>query len=259
MRNRVLLWISVLLLACPAALAETDDRHIPPEELLAGTALGLDPDPPAIVSSDEMMALSDDMRVIPDGRALAHFFNNLGVQLMQNGETAAAFYAIRRAITENDQSFAPAWDSLGTLYRRQGLGFHAEAAFLQALEIDRSDLTAMSNLTALYDRRGDPKLAARYRKKVRTHRKKNPYYRFQLARVAYAVEEYGLAIEHLKYAIRRHKDEDRFCALLGMVYLQMGDEEKSRRWMARAEEYAKSNSMKSIYSSKIDRLMSASR
>lgn len=381
MRIRTLLWFSIPLLACSIALAETDGPPISADELLAGTALGLGPEPPVIVSNDEVLALSDemreflenhvsrradarvklnqlsgavfsttafgleydkttrtaaetfaarrgnclsftfmfvvlargagldasfqeveipsewtfaedtyvlnrhinihvaigffpaqsvdfniadfkadyDMRVVSDKRALAHFFNNLGAELMLQGDMTAAFYAIRKAITENDRSFAPAWDSLGTLYRRQDLDFHAEAAFLRALEIDRSDLTAMSNLTALYDRRGDSKLAARYRKKVSAHRKRNPYYRFQLARVAYAVKDYGLAIEHLKYAIRRHKDEDRFCALLGMVYLQMGDEEKSRRWMARAEEYAESNSMKSLYSSKIDRLMSASR
>jgi Flp pilus assembly protein TadD len=382
MRYRVLRWISVLLLACPTALAETDGRHISPDELLAGTSLGLGPDPPAMVSSDEVMALSDDMweflknrisrragnpvklkqltgamfneeffgleydevtrtaaetfaarqgnclsftfmfvvlargvgldahfqeveipsewtfardtyilnrhinihvgfkfrgipdkivdfniadfeadydmRVVSDDRALAHYFNNLGAELMQDGEMTAAFYAIRRAITENDRNFAPAWDSLGTLYRRKGLAYHAEAAFLQALEIDKSDLTAMSNLTSLYDRRGEPKLAARYRKKVNSYRMRNPYYRFQLARIAYHLEDYDLAINHLKYALRKDREEDSFCALLGLVYLQTGDEEKSRRWMARAEEYAKTDKMKGIYSSKIDRLISAS-
>jgi hypothetical protein len=39
----------------------------------------------------------------------------------------------------------------------------------------------------------------------------------------------------------------------------MGDEKKSLRWMARAEKLAETDSSKSLYSSKIDRLMSASR
>jgi Flp pilus assembly protein TadD len=383
MRYRALLWVSVLLLASSTALAETDGRQIPPDQLLAGTALDLGLDPVPIVSSEEVMALSDDMReflkdhvgrragdpvklrqladavfnerifgleydeatrtaaetfgarrgnclsftfmfvvlargvgldahfqeveippdwaftkdtyilnrhinihvdfdvgvlppkvvdfniadfradydmeIVSDERALAHFFNNLGAELMHEGEMTAAFYAIRRAITVDDQSFAPAWDSLGTLYKRKGLSEYAEAAFLQALEIDKSDLTAMSNLTAIYDRRGEPKLAARYRGKVNSHRKRNPYYRFQLARIAYAVEDYDLAIDHLKYAMQKRREEDQFCALLGLVYLEMGEEEKSRRWMARAEEYARTDKMKGIYSSKIDKLMSASR
>jgi len=381
MRYRAVLWVAILLLGCPSALAETAGRHISPGELLTGTALDLGPDRPAMVSNDEVMALSDEMRefldnhvsrragqnvklkqladavfskrtfgleydeathtaaetfaarrgnclsftfmfvvlargagleatfqeveipsewtfventfilnrhvniyvdqgplppkivdfniadfradydmqTISDRRALAHFFNNMGAEFMQHGDTTAAFYAIRRAIAENDRTFAPAWDSLGTLYSRNGLGDHAEAAFLQALEIDRSDLTAMTNLTALYDRRGDSKLAARYRKKVRSHRMRNPYYRFQLARLAYSFEDYDQAIGHLKYAIRRGREDDRFDALLALVYLRMGDEEKSRRWMARAEKLAKTDELRSVYSSKIDRLISASK
>jgi len=380
MRYRALLWISVLLLACSTTLAETDGRHISPDNLLAGTALGLGPDPPAIVSNDEVMALSDDMReflrthvsdgagysfklnqlsdaiirkgsfgleydettrtaaetfrarrgnclsftfmfvvmargvgidarfqevdippewtfakdtsilnrhinihaelemsqqrvvdfnimdfqadydmrIISDERALAHFFNNMGAELMQHGELTAAFHAFRIAIAENDRSFSPAWANLGTLYGRKGLANHAEAAYLQALEIDRSNLIAMSNLTALYDRRGDPKQAARYRNKVNSHRKRNPYYRYQLARVAFLAKDYDLAVDHLKYAARKHRNEDRFCFMLGLVYLQMGDEKKSRQWMARAEELAETDALKSFYSSKIDRLMSAS-
>ena len=378
---RALLWFSILLLGFSTALAETGGRHISPDELLAGTALGLGPDPPAIISNDETMALSDEMReflennvgkraglsvkvkqladaifnenkfgleygeatrtaaetftarrgnclsftfmfvamargvgldarfqeveippewtfaketyilnrhvniyvdqgrrppkvvdfniadfksdydtrIISDGRALAHFFNNIGAELMQKGEVPGAFYAFRKAIAENDRSFAPAWDSLGTLYGRMGLFYHAEAAFLQALEIDRSDLTAMTNLTALYDRLGEPKLAARYRNKVTSHRMRNPYYRFQLARVAYHLEDYDLAINHLKYAMQKGRKDDRFCALLGLVYLQKGNEKKSRLWMARAAQYADTDRMNSIYSSKIDRLISASR
>jgi Flp pilus assembly protein TadD len=200
-----------------------------------------------------------DTRIISDQRALAHFFNNMGAELMQHGDVAGAFYAIRKAITENDQSFAPAWDSLGTLYGRMGLFYHAEASFLQALEIDRSDLTAMANLTALYDRLGEPKLASRYRNKVTTHRMRNPYYRFQLARTAYHLEDYDLAINHLKYAVQKGRNDDRFCALLGLVYLQLGDEKKSRRWMARAEKYSETDALKRTYSSKIDRLISASK
>ena len=138
-----------------------------------------------------------DMRIIPDERALAHFFNNLGAEHMQRGEMAAAFQAFREAIVEHDSNFAPAWDSLGTLYGRLDLSYHAEAAFLHALEIDRLDLTAMNNLTALYDRRGEPKLAERYRKKVKEHREHNPYYRFQRARIAYHAQDYDLALHPL--------------------------------------------------------------
>jgi Flp pilus assembly protein TadD len=381
MRYRALLCFSLLLLASPNLAAQTRRQNVSPDELLSGAALGLDADPAAIVSEEEVMALSDDMlefldtyvntggteiiklyqlgraviskgslgvtydettrtaaetfaarrgnclsftfmfvvlargagidarfqeveippawtfekntyilnrhinihvdlgygrervvdfniedfeteydqEVVSDNRALAHFYNNMGAELMQNGEMAEAFAAFRKAIAEYDRSFAPAWDNLGTLYRRADLSYHAEAAFLRALEIDKSDLIAMSNLTTLYDLRGDPGLAASYRKKVDSHRRENPYYRFQLARVAFHAEDYELAISHLKHAVRRLRDEDQFCALLGLVYLKMGEEAKARRWMDRAEKYAQDGTMKSIYSSKIDNLIAASR
>lgn len=381
MRFRTVLWISILLIAHSAAPAEHDRPPVTPEELLAGTVLDLGSDLPSIVTNDEVMALSGEMReflgenvgrragiivslkqlsnavlnqevfgleydqttrtaaqafetrhanclsftfmfvvmargagldarfqeveippewtfreetfvlnrhinihvdqgrfppkmvdfnmadfsteydtrVIRDERALAHFFNNLGAEYMQRGKVAEAFQAFRRALAENDSSFAPAWDGLGTLYARMGHSFHAEAAFLRALEIDKSDLTAMNNLTALYDRRGEPELAKRYRNKVTRHRMRNPYYRFHLARLAYRTEDYDGARDHLKFATRKRREDDRFYALLGLVYLQMGDEERSRQSMAKAEELTKLNSMKSLYSTKIDKLIAASR
>jgi len=202
---------------------------------------------------------SYEMRVVSDQRALAHFFNNLGVERMQYGDITTAFFAFRRAIAENDSRFAPAWTNLGTLYNRQGLSEYAEAAYLQALEVDRSDHIAMSNLSALYQRRGDQEQARYYRNRVNSHRKQNPYYRYHMAREAFLAKDYDSAISHLKYAARKRRDEDRFCALLGLVYLHQGDEKKSQKWMARAEKLAETDALKQIYSSKIARLKSESR
>ncbi len=199
-----------------------------------------------------------DMRTISDERAMSHFFNNMGIELMQHGEVAKAFFALRRAIAENDRKFSPAWTSLGTLYSRAGLSYHAEAAYLQAIDIDRSDLVAMSNLSVLYQRRGDQEQAAYYRKRLHSHRKQNPYYRCQLAREAIVAKDYDEAIGHLKFAARKRKDEHVFYALLGFAYLQKGNEEASRKWMAKAEEFAPTNELKSLYSTKIDRLKAAS-
>jgi Flp pilus assembly protein TadD len=199
------------------------------------------------------------MRVVSDSRALAHFFNNLGAELMQQGEKETAFAAFRKALAEYDPTFSPAWDNLGTLYSRHGVDTHAEAAYLKALEIDSAALVAMSNLTTLYDRRGDPEQAGRYRNKVDSHRRKNPYYRYNLAQKAFDSEDYDDAIEHLKYAIRKLKDEARFCFLLGRVYLKMGDQEKARKWISKARNLATDEELKKAYSAEIDRLESASR
>ena len=88
------------------------------------------------------------------------------------------------------------------------------------------------------------------------HRRDNPYYRYQRARDAYEAEDYGTAISHLKYAIRKKKDEDQFYFLLGMCYLQKGNQRAARRWLARAEEVAATDALKHRYSSKLEMLLS---
>jgi len=199
---------------------------------------------------------SYDMRKISDSRARAHYFNNMGVESMQAGDTASALGYFRRAIAENDRQFSPAWTNLGTLYSRNGHPAYAEAAYLLALKVDDGDLVAMSNLAGFYEQQGDAERAAMYRKRVMDHRRENPYYRYQRARDAYSAEDYGTAISHLKYAIRKKKNEDEFYFLLGMCYLKKGDERAARRWLARAEEVAATDSLKHRYSSKLELLLS---
>jgi Flp pilus assembly protein TadD len=199
-----------------------------------------------------------DRRAISDARARAHFYNNLAVEGMQAGDVASALLYFRKAI-ENDPLFSPAWTNLGLLYMRQGHPAHAEAAYLQALRADEGDLVAMSNLASLYEQRGDEERAASYRDRVRDHRRRNPYYRYELAREAFQAEQYDVAIGHLKYAVREKRNEDRFCFLLGLSYMKKGDEDEGRRWLSRAEEMASSDALKRRYSSKIERLLSAPR
>ena len=199
---------------------------------------------------------SYDRRLISDTRALAHYFNNMGVEAMQAGETAAALAYYRKAIVDNGREFAPAWTNLGILYMRGGHAAHAEAAFLQALVSDPGHEVAMSNLVSLYDHLGDVERAELYRRKVTRHRNKNPYYRFQLGREAFLARDYERAIPHLKFAARQRRGEDRFCFLLGLCYLQVGDEKAARRWLQRAEELAATDARRRSYSNKIDLLMS---
>jgi Flp pilus assembly protein TadD len=197
-----------------------------------------------------------DRRRISDARALAHFYNNLAVERMAAGDFASALSYFRRAIAR-DPLFSPAWTNLGILYLRRSHPEHAEAAYVQALRADGTDLVAMSNLAHLYDRQGDDQRAAVYRSRVAAHREQNPYYRFQLAREAFEAGDYDVAIRHLKYSIRKQRSEDRFYFLLGLSFVKKGDEQAARRWFSRAQEVAATDSLKRRYASKIEVLLSA--
>ena len=187
-------------------------------------------------------------REIPDARARAHYFNNMGVQSMQAGDTATAVSFFRRAIADNDREFSPAWTNLGTLYLRLGHPAHAEAAYLQALRVNRDEIVAMSNLAGLYERQGDTRRAAAYRRRVVNHRMQNPYYRFQRAREAYEAGDFDTAIGHLKFAVRRKRNEDQFSALMARCYLAKGNPQRASYWQERAQQAAASDAPRRRYS-----------
>jgi Flp pilus assembly protein TadD len=198
------------------------------------------------------------MHIVSDSRGRAHYFNNIGVEHMLEGDIPMALANFRESLRE-DKSFSPAWVNLGILYSRQGYPQHAEAATLNALEIDSSNLVAMNNLAGLYERQGRSELAAQYQLRIESHRMRNPYYHYQLARTAFEEGEYTAAIDHLKFAIRKNKNDDSFYFLMSLSYLNSGDRESAQRWMRKAEEVAEMDADKKKYHNKIDLLMSSGR
>jgi Flp pilus assembly protein TadD len=191
---------------------------------------------------------------IPDGLALAHYYNNLGVDAMQSGDAASALASFRRAIAHSDR-YSPAWTHIGILYTRHGLLEHAEAAHLQALLSDPRNLVAMSNLADVYAQSGDEQRASHYRRRVAQHRSQNPYHRYQLAQRAYAAHRYDEAIEHLEFAIRRRPEEHRFHLLLGLAHYGKGDLRAARRAIGTAREIVSTPSLRDDYTSKIANLL----
>jgi Flp pilus assembly protein TadD len=197
-----------------------------------------------------------DRQLISDERALAQYYSNIGIEHLQEGNSLEALRYFRKAIATDDE-FAPVWNNLGALYSQAGHYDYAESAYRQALKINPQELAAMSNLGQLYEYQGQKALADWYNKQSDRHRMHNPYYRYQLARKAYLAEDYETAIRHLKYSVRKQKNEDTFYALLGLSYLQEGNESSARRWLEMAERVAKDDSLKRDYHNKLEMLSDA--
>jgi len=195
-----------------------------------------------------------ERRIVSDQRARAHYFSNMVVEYMLAGDNGKAYANFRQAILEDD-SFEPAWVNMGILHRREKLPAYAEAAYTRALEINQFDPVAMSNLASLYDEAGLTEKAQQYRDWVQSHRMKNPYYRYYLARDAVAEGSYQSAIDHLNYAIRQRDNESRFYSLLSVSYLMSGDKKAAERWMKKAEEVATQEVDRQRYHHKLEWLM----
>jgi Flp pilus assembly protein TadD len=194
---------------------------------------------------------------VTDARAFSHFYNNVGVRRMQDGEPVEALRYFRKAL-EQDGRFAPAWSNLGTLYLRNGHAAAAEAAWRQALASNPRELVAMSNMTRLLRQQGRTGEAAHYQGLIARHRMQNPYYRYHLARQAFLASDYDAAIGHLKFAVRKKPAEDTFYLLLGLSYLQQHDAQAARRWLERAEAVATDEALKRNYRSKLELLLGKS-
>jgi len=198
---------------------------------------------------------SYERQIISDSRGRAHYFNNIGVERMLEKDMPLAFANFRESLSE-DKSFSPAWVNLGILYARNNFPRYAEAAYLNALDVDGSNLVAMNNLAGLYEQQGRGELAAQYQLKIESHRMRNPYYRYQLARTAFDNGDYATAIDHLKVAIRKNRNDDNFYFLMSISYLNSGEKEQARDWMEKAEKVAEMGADKKRYQSKLDLLMS---
>lgn len=205
-------------------------------------------------SYDTIVDVETQSKVVSDSRARAHYFNNIGVERMLADDVGEAYANLQHSLQE-DPTFASTWVNMGILHRREGLEAYSEAAYLEALEHDRDNLMAMSNLADLYQQQGREEEARRYLSKVREHRMGNPFYRFRLANIAFNDGDYKSAIKNLKYAIRQKNDEDRFYYLLSLSYLMAGDKAEAQRWMLEAQEVARATKDKKRYSRKLELLM----
>jgi Flp pilus assembly protein TadD len=196
---------------------------------------------------------SYDRRAISDERARAHYYSNVGVERMQAGEELPALLNFRMSLAA-DPGFVPAWINLGSLYQRSGALAWAEAAWQHALQLAPREFVAMSNLERLYRAGGRLTEADLLRDRLERHRRQNPYYRYQQAQAAFAATRYDDAIAHLRFAIGRKANEDRFYALLGLAYLRRGDPALAERWFARAEAVAGDEVLRHTYHSKMELL-----
>ena len=200
---------------------------------------------------------SHDRQLISDERALAHYYSNVGVEYLQKNEPLEALRYFRKALA-SDHEFAAVWSNLGALYSQAEYLKYAEAAYVQALKVNPQELVAISNLGQLYERLGQIELADWYKKRSNRHRMRNPYYRYHLAHRAFLAKDYETAIGHLKYSVRKKKNEDTFYFLMGLSYLQKGNESAARRWLDKAEQVAEDDGLHRNYHNKLERLLSTS-
>lgn len=192
-------------------------------------------------------------KVISAERALAHFYNNRGAELMADGrlQEAGAYFA--RAGTL-DPSYAATWNNLGVLRARSGDEAGAERAYLTALEHDAEHTSALSNIAAMYRAAGDDARADGFERRLDAIRRYDPFHYFVLGTKQEMRGEYAAARDHFRRAIRLHPGDHEFHFALARTYFHLGDTRRAARALTRARELASDRGTADRYRMKLDAL-----
>ena len=198
-------------------------------------------------------------RPIPDQRAFAQYYSNIGSQHLVEGNSAEAFRYYVKAVKTDPRS-SLAWSNLGVLYSKNRQFEAAEASYLQGLGVtrglkDTSAQTIMNNMASLYYKTGDTEKAAFYKAQVASFREKNPYFKYAAAKRAYYDASYEKSVKNFKSAIRLKDDEPLFYYGLTLAYLKMGETEKAKKNIEKAMRYSWDDEKKRYYKWVLDRLV----
>ena len=197
-----------------------------------------------------------DFKAIPDSRAFAQYYNNLGSKCIAEGKTLEAFRYFIKAI-KTDPGLSYAWSNLGVIYKQNNQLDAAETAYLQGLAVtrgskDTSVLSIMNNLANLYDITGEEEKAQLYISQVASFREKNPYYQYAAGRTAYNDSLFEESVGLFKKAIRLKDDEHLFYYGLALAYLKTGEIKKAETNINQAIKYSWNKGRKAYYQNVLD-------
>jgi tetratricopeptide (TPR) repeat protein len=192
-------------------------------------------------------------RIISDQRAMAHFYNNRGVE----GLTAHDYPTARRyfdAALQMEPRFVAAWNNFGVLESRLGDTAAAARDLESALAINGEHAPALSNAVALYTRIGDVPHAERLQKKLDQARARDPFYQFLQATNAERSGNYPLAVHYYRNALKLYDNAHQFHFGLARVYFLSGNNRLAEREMEKARRLGDSDQLRAVYQAKLDSL-----
>ncbi|MEM7581793.1 MAG: tetratricopeptide repeat protein [Acidobacteriota bacterium] len=194
------------------------------------------------------------VRRISDQRALAHYYNNLGVDALAAGDVDGSLALLDQALAA-DGELSYAWTNKGVALRQQGDFEGAEASHLRALEIDRSESAARTNLASLYLAIGQQDKAKPLLRRVKDDLDRNPFHHFRKGLTHARAGETPQALRHLREAIRRMPDEPEFHIALADALSDAGEPAKAVESLQRALELTEDEAARSELQQEIEDLV----
>ncbi len=176
-------------------------------------------------------------RIIGDSYAKALYLNNIGAEALLKNDLSTAHTYLSRAIVVEPRLTDP-WVNMGVVFGRNGQLADAVTVYNQALKIDASEHSAMSNLYEVYLEQQDLKSAEILQAKVDKYRQKNPYHLLRLSEEALEEAQYEKSLSLLKKAIRKKKDDYMLYFALAKTQYLSGEKAAAESNLIRARNLA---------------------
>lgn len=183
-------------------------------------------------------------RIIDDLTALAHYYNNLGYELIDlsvREQVEIPWDRIRRSFelaTAVRPRFARAHNNLGVVHSRQGDLVAAERSYRLAIEADPDFAPPHHNLGNLHQREGDLAGAVASYDRAVALQKRNPFLHTHRGMALYKLGRLEEAAEAFQRAINLKDDYVEPLNLLAQVYSALGRHEEADRLRATARTLA---------------------
>ncbi|MEE4277203.1 MAG: transglutaminase domain-containing protein [Halieaceae bacterium] len=176
-------------------------------------------------------------RIMSDPEGLALYHNNLAMMAFAEERPVEAWKSVVRGLRVAPD-LSQLWVNLGAIYRVAGQDRDAEAAYHEALRVNRLDRSAMNNLVVLYRDLGKDKDADFWERKLWHYRDRNPYYHASLGDEALKIEDWESAYAHYRRALKLQPMDGQLNYALGIIEQHRGNLKAAERLLTRAVEKA---------------------
>lgn len=189
-------------------------------------------------------------RIVNKKAVLSMFYNNKGADAFLNKDFTTAYAYFREAVLIKPQ-FHSAWTNLGILYRLNGYFSQAEQAYQHALILNPDSLTALENLAHLYKYTNREEQAHEILVDVAKKRANNPFYHVSLGEQKLEQRHWDEALAHFRKALALDRSKHQVYFGLARVYFEIGELQKSQRYLKLAKHKAGNRQDEDRYQSKI--------
>lgn len=184
-------------------------------------------------------------------RLLAHYYNNVAVSRLQEGNLDAALRDMAVA-QKLDPGYAALWSNAGVMELHAGDPRAAERDYGRALALDPRDASALFNMVQLMHRNGDRR-EVEYRQRLARVEQKDPLQQFLQGLDYERAGNFPRAIASIRRAIQLKSGEHRFYAALARLYQRVGDFTRARSALSSAQALS-AGKTQALYRAERDRL-----